>query len=321
MPITPHKITLESEVFPIPSLNLQTQLKASSGASSYRAFFSSWLGGMTKDPRLMQVPVDDHLVHRGDGVFEAFKSKDRKVFLLDEHLTRLEISAARISLKLPFSKPEIKDICLQLLKFSDCSDALVRLYVARGPGGFSPNPYESEASQLYIVITDFKPVPEAKYTAGVSVMQSQVESKQGWMAQTKSCNYLLNVLMKKESVDHSFDFSISVAPTGELLEGPTENLALIDTNGAFVLPPFNHILKGTTLVRVAELVERNNLMKVRQQNFTWSELKASQEAFMIGTTLDVLPISKIGEETKKLGPWGPRLRELLMADMSRGESY
>ena len=49
-------------------------------SNSYFAMYSSWFGGITVDPALMMIPLDDHLVHRGDGVFEAMKvMRERKV--------------------------------------------------------------------------------------------------------------------------------------------------------------------------------------------------------------------------------------------------
>ena len=38
---------------------------------NYLAFYSSRLGGITLDPALMVVPMDDHLVHRGHAVFDT----------------------------------------------------------------------------------------------------------------------------------------------------------------------------------------------------------------------------------------------------------
>ena len=40
-------------------------------AENYLAFYSSRLGGITTDPALMVVPMDDHLVHRGHAVFDT----------------------------------------------------------------------------------------------------------------------------------------------------------------------------------------------------------------------------------------------------------
>ena len=36
----------------------------------FRAFFSTVIGGITVDPALMSVPIDDHMVHRCD-IFQA----------------------------------------------------------------------------------------------------------------------------------------------------------------------------------------------------------------------------------------------------------
>ncbi|XP_026422505.1 D-amino-acid transaminase, chloroplastic-like [Papaver somniferum] len=37
----------------------------------YPAMYSSVFGGITLDPALMVIPIDDHMVHRGHGVFDT----------------------------------------------------------------------------------------------------------------------------------------------------------------------------------------------------------------------------------------------------------
>ena len=37
----------------------------------YSAFYSSQLGGIVTDPVLMVLPFDDHMVHRGHGIFDT----------------------------------------------------------------------------------------------------------------------------------------------------------------------------------------------------------------------------------------------------------
>ena len=56
-------------IFPNPELPDWMQRARAPYQSGYYAMFSSLLGGIVTEPLLMQVPVDDHLVHRGDGVF------------------------------------------------------------------------------------------------------------------------------------------------------------------------------------------------------------------------------------------------------------
>ena len=57
--------------------------------NTYFAMYSSVYGGVVTDPRLMLLPIDDHMVHRGDGVFEAFKAIDGNIYNLNAHLDRL----------------------------------------------------------------------------------------------------------------------------------------------------------------------------------------------------------------------------------------
>lgn len=80
------------------------------GADNILAFYEHRFGAICRDPRLMLAPLDDHLVHRGDGVFETIRFTERKVIHLDAHLRRLANSAAGLSLTLPCPIEEIRDI-------------------------------------------------------------------------------------------------------------------------------------------------------------------------------------------------------------------
>ena len=285
---------------------------------SYLAMYSSWLGGITTDPRLMFVPVDDHIVHRGDGIFEAIKVIGRKVFLLDAHIDRLFVSAQTVALQIPVSPDDLKQIILQTLSVANVSDCLIRLFISRGPGGFTTNPYESIAPQIYIVITAFQPVAESKYESGVHIGRSQISMKDPLMARTKSCNYLPNVLMKKEALDRKLDFTVSFDSNGYLGESSTENIALIDQNGVFVHPKLDQILKGTTMIRATQLADP--WLKTEIRNLTEEDILKAREVMMIGTTLDVLPVvsfegKRIGEGV--VGPQSKKLRALIREDIQK----
>nr|BFD62786.1 aminotransferase class IV [Bdellovibrio sp. HM001] len=292
---------------------------------TYLAMYSSWLGGIVKDPGLMMVPVDDHLVHRGDGVFEAIKVVDGQVFLLQEHLERLESSAGQIGLSLPHSLPEMKEIILQTTKVSGARFAVLRLYISRGPGYFTTNPYDSISSQMYLIVTSFTPFSDEKYLKGVKVGRSHIAPKDPWMARIKTCNYLPNVLMKKESVDRKIDFTIGVDGQGFITEGSTENIVLIDKDKNLLRPKLRQILKGTTMMRTFELAEslvgEGVLNSIQEKDLSEQDLLSAAEAMMIGTTLDVLPVVEYEGQKIGSGQQGPaafRLLQLLREDMKKG---
>lgn len=287
--------------------------------SSYLLAYSSWLGGFIDQPSWMLVPMDDHLVHRGDGVFEAIKVVQGKMYLSDPHLDRLQMSAEKIGMQLPISKQEFKNLIQQgidgMKSLGKSLDFLVRLYVSRGPGGFTTNPYESVGAQIYFAFTKLAPPSAQKYQEGVSVGPSKIPLKGFGFETIKSCNYLHNVLMKKEAVDQGFDFTVSWTDEGYLAESSTENIFFVDQQGYLCFPFWNYILKGTTMVRSAELAEQKlvpGLLKgIRQAHLSLHELKTAREVMMVGTTLDVLPVTSYQGEPIADGKVGPVARALL----------
>lgn len=290
--------------------------------SAYLAMYSSLWDMVLTDPRLMLIPIDDHMVHRGDGVFEAIKCVGGRGYGLEAHLERLEKSAQAIELKLPMNLTEIAAKLGQTVKASGVQDGVIRLYVSRGPGGFSPNPYESIGSQLYIVYTRLNaPSPEL-YARGARLVSSKIAPKSDFFARLKSCNYLPNVLMKKESVDRGVDFSVGVTAEGFLTEGATENIGFITSELDFVVPSFRYTLRGITVSRLMELARSHfaELRFVGERDISLSQVQNVKEVLLFGTTIDVLPVVAIDEVAisgGKPGVWSQRFLHLLRQDQTQ----
>jgi branched-chain amino acid aminotransferase len=288
----------------------------------YYAFYSSWAGGIINNPSLMLLPIDDHMVHRGDGVFEAMKAEGRAVYLMDEHLHRLFTSAERIELKSPFNPNQMKEVILETLRSANQDNAMIRLYLSRGPGNFSVNPYDSVASQFYVVVSKLVPPSPEKYEKGVVIGKSAVPVKPSWMAQVKSCNYLPNVLMKKEAVDRGLDFVIGVDTQGNITESATENIMIVDKHGVLTHPVLDQILKGTTMIRTCQLAHDNSI-PVQVREISVKDLESAQEVLITGTSLNVLPVAKfegVNINDGKPGPLTKKLNTLLLHDIKTGKN-
>jgi 4-amino-4-deoxychorismate lyase len=282
---------------------------------SYRVMYSTWYGGFVTDPQLMMVPLDDHIVHRGDGVFEAAKCTGNRIFALRRHLERLFLSAEKIALSSPHTIEEIESIAVEAVRLSGLGDAMIRLYLSRGPGGFTANPYESIGNQIYLVVTRLNPVTPEKYEKGTRVKISAHAIKEGFWSTVKSCNYLPNVMMKKESVDTGVDFTVSRDEEGYLAESSTENFGIVSKDGELLIPAFSKTLRGVTAVRVMELaedlVEAGQLKSVRNAHITEKDVALAKEAMMLGTTLDCLPVTSFEDQLVGDGQVGPVCRSLL----------
>jgi branched-chain amino acid aminotransferase len=289
---------------------------------NYLAMYSSVLGGVVTHPFLMVIPLDDHMVHRGDGIFEVFKCVAGSLYNLQGHLERLANSARAVHLNLPGTLEEISRLAVETVRVTGSRDCLVRLFVSRGPGGFTTNPYECPKSQLYIMVCRLNPRPIEHHENGVTLKGSSVPIKTSYFANIKSCNYLPNVLMKKEAVDAGVDFTVSIDEHGFLGEGSTENIGVVTAQRLLKFPTFSRILRGTTVLRAARLaeslVEQGTLAGVVFEEIPATEAYSSAEILLFGTTFDILPAVSFDNHPIGSGRPGPvyrALRERLERDI------
>lgn len=285
------------------------------GEDSFLAFYDHRLQAIFTNPRLMLIPLDDHLVHRGDGVFEALRFEDGAIYQLDEHLRRLERSAAAIGVSLPIPMTDLSDRIRQVCRVSGAAEGNVLVFLGRGPGGFTLDPRECPYSSLYIVAKRFAGKSESFWSAGVSAVRTRIPAKQGWMSQIKSVNYLPNVLMKKDAIDQGADYPLCFDDEGLLAEGSTENVVLVDARGVFVVPELRNALSGTTLARAMTLAR--DFMPVMVRPVPEGELFECREIILLGTSIDAVSVVQYNGRVVADGRPGPvsrRLRELLVAD-------
>jgi branched-subunit amino acid aminotransferase/4-amino-4-deoxychorismate lyase len=294
--------------------------------ASYYSMFSSVWNTIVTDPLLMTVPVDDHMVHRGDAVFETFKCLGGSLYNMKAHLDRLERSAASLEIKLPAPPADIAETVVQTVRAGGNGDCYVRIFLSRGPGSFGVNPYDCAASQFYVMTARLDPPFMQRHPGGARVKASAIPVKPGFLASTKTCNYLTNVLMKKEAVQAGVDFVISFDENGFLAEGATENAGIVASDGALLFPRLDRILAGTTMLRVIEiaasLVASGRLARVGFEDIPDSALRACRELLIVGTSPNVTAATEFDGRPVGDGKPGPIQRELdaLLAEDMRGNS-
>jgi branched-subunit amino acid aminotransferase/4-amino-4-deoxychorismate lyase len=289
----------------------------------YLAMYSSVYGAVVTDPVLMMLPIDDHMVHRGDGIFETFKCVAGALYNLDGHLSRLERSAKDLGFALPVPMEELRHIIAETIRMAGQQECAVRMFVSRGPGSFGVNPYDCPQTQLYVVITRLAKPFMSRHPEGASVRTSAVPIKHPFFAGVKNCNYLNNVLMKKEAIDAGADFVVAFDERGRLGEGATENVGVVTGDGVLTFPCLDGILMGTTMVRVMELantlVAEGLLKKVCFGDLHRSDIERAREMVILGTTTDVTHVREFDGHPIGDGSFGPvfeRLSQLLLADIN-----
>ncbi len=277
--------------------------------NSYYLFYSSLLEGFTRDRALMLIPFDDHLTHRGDGVFETMKCVAGAVYNLDAHLQRLQRSAYQIGLFIPHGIEDVRAKILEALHLAGEPQCSVRVIISRGPGGLGVSPKESCGAAVYILIYSSGEPFMKGHPEGAKLCKSRIPVKPPLFATAKTCNYLPNVLMRAEAEQWGADFMIGVDDQGYITEGAVENIGMVSKSGRLVFPQLDTILAGTTMLRVSELAQAlvadGRLKGVVFRPIREEELYEAQEILAIGTTLNVASIVKYNDHLVNGGVPGP----------------
>jgi 4-amino-4-deoxychorismate lyase len=290
------------------------------------AFYSSQLKGIVTDPALMVIPFDDHIVHRGHGIFDTAAIVGGKIYDLDAHLDRFVLSAERSKLRLPGSREDLKDIIIQTAAASRRRDGSIRYWLSSGPGSLELTPARGADPGFFVMIFAGLSYPERWYTEGLRVMTTTYPIKAPLYAITKATNYLPNVLMQMEAKEKGFDNGVFIDEHGNVGESSNMNVAFVTREGVLVHPKFDHILSGCTSLRLLELArahqDRAQVTGVEVRDISAAEARRCREMLLLGSSIKVAPVIQWDERVigdGKAGPVSRALLRLLEEDMRSGD--
>jgi branched-chain amino acid aminotransferase len=286
------------------------------GEENILAYYEDRLGAISREPRLMLLPLDDHVAHRGDGIFETIKYEFGRLYVLDKHLERMRNSAAGIFLEPPCSWERLRELIIDTAAAGGEATGQMRVLLGRGPGGFGVDPIECPYASLYIIAYRFEAKPESWYAAGLKAFRSSIPAKQGYLARIKNANYLPNALMMRETRERGFDVPICFDEQGHIAESAVANIALVDQAGVLEVPESENSLPGTTMQRALELAEGEIPCRVRP--LAEKDIFAASEVLLLGTGPGCVAV--VGYERKIIGagregPICARLRAMIRADI------
>ncbi len=241
-----------------------------------------------------RVSVLDHGFLYGDGVYETMRVYGGVVFMLEEHLARLEKSASLIELKLPKSPRQIKLAIFETLEACGHKDAYLRVTVSRGEGPIGLDPELCPRPTFFIIADRLKPQPRDIYEKGIhlAIVNTRRNLKEALDPQIKSLNFLNNIRAKIEAKKADAFEALMLNHRGHLSEGTTSNIFFV-SEGALRTPgPQCGILRGITRDVVLTIARRLD-MKVVEGEFTVEDLLGASEVFITSTIMEVVPVSRL----------------------------
>ena len=292
----------------------------------FSAFYSSQLGGIVTDPALMVIPFDDHMVHRGHGIFDTAGLVNGRIYDLEAHLDRFLGSAERSKLKLFGSREEMRDIIIRTTAVSGLRDGAIRYWLSSGPGSLELSPAAGAEPGFFVMIFGGLSYPARWYTEGLRVMTTTYPIKPPLYAITKATNYLPNVLMQMEAKEAGLDNGVFIDEAGFVGESSNMNVAFVTQDGVLRHPKFERVLPGCTSLRLLDLARslasRGVLNGVEVCDIPVADARAAREMLLLGSSVKVAPIVEwdgkpIGNG--KPGPIAKALLDLMEEDMRSGD--
>lgn len=242
----------------------------------------------------------------GEGLFETWRTYKGRAYGLPDHLDRMSKSAKLIGI--PFdTKEPWEERCNELAKKNGMlrSDGAVRMTITRGRGPVSLTVDKTEAPTTLMLFRPLEPTLGQAKSKGVTVHLESVGTgvSERWR-QVKSLNYLPAILARREAKKiAAFEavYFIEGKGGGTVLEGTTSNLFMVKKGVVRTAPISAGLLPGVTRKKTLRLA--GSVAKVAEERFTVNDLLAADEVFITASSIEVVPVVRVGK--KKIGNGKP----------------
>ncbi len=252
------------------------------------------------------VSVDDRGFLFGDGVYDVVRSYGGRFFSLAEHLARLRNGMRELSIT-GVDAADFEGIAHRLLEINGMAhdDATVYMQVTRGTAPrrhWFPDP----------------PVPATVYASAAKVTK-RGNANTGMSVFTmpdvrwarcdiKSLNILANCMSMQRAREAGGDDAILVRD-GVALEGSAASLFGVFSGEVRTAPLTNYVLPSITRAVTIDICSDGGITCHERPIFE-HELQAADELFFAGTTVELMPITRVNGKLIGDGSPGPVTRNL-----------
>jgi branched-chain amino acid aminotransferase len=271
----------------------------------------AWIDGGVVDIGDARIPVTDHGLLYGDGIFEGIRAYRGRVFRLDRHLARFATAARQIALALPGGIEFAREVVFETLRAFACDDAYVRLIATRGVGELGVDPTSCLSPRLVCIAGRVRIYPQEVLRTGIALLTSSLRRPPADVLdpRVKSLNYLNNALAKLEARQRGADEALLLNAAGMVAEASVANVFAV-RNGVLLTPPAaDGALEGVTRATLLEIAPALEI-PAREQTLGRFDLFAADEVFLSGTGAGLVPVRSLDGRTLGAGAPGPVFEKL-----------
>jgi branched-chain amino acid aminotransferase len=262
------------------------------------------------------IHVASHVVSYASCLFEGIRCYDTPngpaIFRLKEHTDRLLNSAKIYRMELAYSRDQLIQAMVELIRINRAQHAYIRPLVLRGYGAVGVNPLKNPI-EVYLLAWQWgKYLGDDALKHGVDVCVSSWRrvAPDTLPAMAKSAaNYMNAQLIQMEAATHQYTEGIALDLYGNVSEGSGENIFVVYNGKIFTPPLASSVLPGITRDSVITLARECGYELV-EQNIPREMLYIADEVFFSGTAAEITPIRSVDRLVVGNGQPGPVTRRL-----------
>ena len=268
-----------------------------------------------------KISVFDHGFLYGDGVYETLRVYHGKIFLLERHVARLRQSCQLIGLELPIPEKQWPALVGETLRRNHLAEASVRITISRGRGELGLDPSLCPRPTIVIMARPFRPYPPSFKKEGVRLELVEVRRNpiSAQSPRIKSLSFLNNILAKQEALRKGGFDALMLNIDGYVSECPTSNVFFVHDEEIKTPSVDCGILEGVTREAVKILADEQGIT-LHEGRYRAQELFDAEECFITNTSMEIMPVSRIGDKRIGLecpGPLTAKLCQLFQENVER----
>lgn len=251
----------------------------------------------------------------GDGIWEALRLHQGVLVFLDDHLKRLWTSAATVGMVFPFSKLELTQTILKVLKENEMTDDVhVRVMITRGIKKTpSQDPRLTISGPNVVIIPEYKKASDTSKEKGITLFTSTIRrGSPDYLDPRLNCHSKLHEVQALiQAIEAGADEALMLDINGFVSTCNATNFFIIKHNEVWTSTG-QYCMNGITRAKVIQACKRNGIV-IREKDFSLFDVYGADEAFVTGTFGGLTPVTKIdGRQigTKSFGDITRKLSKL-----------
>ncbi|MCP4636016.1 MAG: branched-chain amino acid transaminase [Methyloversatilis sp.] len=269
-----------------------------------------WYDGKLVPWREATTHVLTHSLHYGLAVFEGVRAYNTEIgtaiFRLKEHTDRLFNSAHIYMMKMPYSREEIMEAQLEVVRANKLESCYLRPIAFFGSEKMG---ISTRGASVHVAIAAW---PWGAYLGedglkrGIRVKTSSFSRHHVNVSMCRakySGTYANSILANMEATEQGYDEALLLDVDGFVAEGAGENLFVIKDNKIYE-PEIASALVGITRASVIEIAAELGYQVVSKR-LTRDDIYTADEAFFTGTAAEVTPIRELDGRLIGAGSRGP----------------